>query len=198
MYRRKPKCHLREALGSAAATSLKIDLQTYPIPPSTNIYTPTHLSTMLRRLRISAPIRTYATAPPPAKPFRTGPLPPKAPKPAPAPVPESTTEPPEEPVRDFLYREPLDPARGAAASLRVAQEGVLDPRYKPASRRVIAIICAVPIFIVTSWVLFQREFLGVEQKKHTPRGQQSEDGEGAAAPAVEVVGEGVGVVDAAK
>lgn len=153
---------------------------------------------MLRRLRISAPIRTYATAPPPAKPFRTGPLPSKAPKPAPAPVPESTIEPPEEPVRDFLYREPLDPARGAAASLRVAQEGVLDPRYKPASRRVIAIICAVPIFIVTSWVLFQREFLGVEQKKHTPRGQQSEDGEGAAAPAVEVVGEGVGVVDAAK
>ena len=152
---------------------------------------------MLRRLRTSAPIRIYATAPPPAKPFRTSPLPPKAPKPAPAPISEPTTEPPTEPVRDFLYREPLDPARGAAASLRVAREGVLDPRYKPASRRVVAIICAVPIFIVTSWVLFQRQFLGVEQKKHTGRGQ-SEDGEEVTAPAVEVVGEGVGVVDAAK
>jgi hypothetical protein len=165
--------------------------------PSISVYTPTNLFTMLRRLRIPAPVRTYATAPPPAKPFRTGPLPPKAPKPAPAPAPESTTEPPVEPVRDFLYREPLDPARGAEASLRVAREGVLDPRYKPASRRVIAIICAVPIFLVTSWVLFQRQFLGVEQKKHTARAQ-SDDGEGAAASAVEVVGEGVEVVDAAK
>ena len=149
---------------------------------------------MLRRLRTSAPVRSYATAPPPAKPFKTGPLPPKAPKPAP--TPKSTTEPPT-PVHPWLEREPLDPARGAAASLRVAREGVLDPRYKPASRRVVAIICAVPIFIVTSWVLFQRQFLGVEQKKHTGRGQ-SEDMDGVAAPAVEVVGEGVGVVDAAK
>lgn len=38
----------------------------------------------------------------------------------------------------------------------------------------------------------------MEQKKHAARGQQSGDGEGAAAPAVEVVGEGVGIVDAAK
>jgi hypothetical protein len=149
---------------------------------------------MLRRLRTSAPVRTYATAPPPAKPFKTGPLPPKALKPAP--VPKSTTETPPV-VHPWLDREPLDPARGAAASLRVAREGVLDPRYKPASRRVVAIICAVPIFLVTSWVLFQRQFLGVEQKKHTGRGQ-SEDVEGAVTPAVEVVSEGVGVVDAAR
>lgn len=145
---------------------------------------------MLRRLRPSASIRTYATqAPPPVKPFQTGPLPPKAPRPAPTPQP--TGEPPA-PLPSFLHREPLDPARGAAASLRFAREGVVDPRYKPAARRVIAIICAVPILIVTSWVLFQREFMGVEQKKHTARGEQSEE------PAVEVVGEGVGVVDAAK
>lgn len=149
---------------------------------------------MLRRLRASAPIRTYAThpvAPPPVKPYKTGPLPPKAHKPDPAPKPTTYTPAP----GDFLYSEPLDPARGAAASLRAAREGVLDPRYKPASRRVVAIICAVPIFIVTSYVLFQRQFMGVEQKKHTGR-KQSEAGEGGAAPAVEVVGEGVGVVDA--
>jgi hypothetical protein len=148
---------------------------------------------MLRRLRTPASIRSYAIqAPPPIKPYQTGPLPPKAHKPTP--TPKSTTEPPT-PVRSFLDREPLDPARGVAASLRVVREGVLDPRYKPASRRVIAIICAVPIFIVTSWVLFQRQFLGVEQRKHTERGEQSGnvDVDG---PAVEVVGEGVGVVDA--
>jgi len=167
------------------------------IPLSINDNLPKHLSTMFRRLRTPASIRTYATTPPPVKPYRTGPLPPKAPKLAPAPIRESTAETAEEPVRDFLYREPLDPARGREASLRVVREGVLDPRYKPASRRVIAIICAVPIFIVSSWVLFQRQFLGVEQKKHTGRGQ-SEDGDGVAAPVVEVVGEGVGVVDGAK
>jgi hypothetical protein len=153
-------------------------------PPKQNL-------TMLRRLRAPAPIRSYATqAPPPIKPYQTGPLPPKALKPAPTPKP--TTE-PITPARSFLDREPLDPARGVAASLRVVREGVLDPRYKPASRRVIAIICAVPIFIVTSWVLFQRQFLGVEQRKHTGRGGESEGVDG---PAVEVVGEGVGVVDA--
>jgi hypothetical protein len=146
---------------------------------------------MLRRFRALAPIRSYATqTPPPIRPFQTGPLPPKGPKPTPTPKPTTETS---TPVRSFLDREPLDPARGVAASLRVVREGVLDPRYKPASRRVIAIICAVPIFIVTSWVLFQRQFLGVEQRKHTGRGEQSED---VGAPAVEVVGEGVGVVDA--
>lgn len=137
---------------------------------------------MLRRLRPSAAIRAYATqAPPPVKPYQTGPLPPKGYKPPP--TPESTTsEPtPPTPIPSFLEREPLDPARGAAASLRVAREGVLDPRYKPAARRVVAIICALPVFIVMSWVLYQREFMGVEQKKHKPRGEQSEE------PAVEVV-----------
>lgn len=148
---------------------------------------------MLRRLRPSAAIRSYATqAPPPIKPYQPGPLPPKGYKPPPPTATEPTTsEPsPPTPVRSFLDREPLDPARGAAASLRVAREGVLDPRYKPAARRVVAIICALPIAIVTTWVLYQREFMGVEQKKHTPRGEKSEE------PAVEVVGEGVGVLDA--
>lgn len=149
---------------------------------------------MLRRLRPSASIRSYATqAPPPVKPYQTGSLPPKGYKPPPPPTAEPTASTPTPtPARSFLEREPLDPARGAAASLRVAREGVLDPRYKPAARRVVAIICALPIAIVTTWVLYQREFMGVEQKKHTPRATPSEE------PAVEVVGEGVGVVDAAK
>lgn len=139
---------------------------------------------MLRRLRLSAPMRTFAThtTPPPVKPYKSGPLPPPAPKTTPTPNLNLTPE--ELKSNSWLNHppkpEPLDPARGVAASLRAAREGVLDPRYKPASRRVLAIICAVPIFLVTSWVLFQRQFLGVEQKT---REKKEENG-------VEVVGEG--------
>lgn len=61
--------------------------------------------------------------------------------------------------------EPKDPARGAAAMMRVVREGKLDDRYKPAARRITALICALPILIFTSYVLFQRRFMGVEQKK---------------------------------
>ena len=141
---------------------------------------------MLRRLRPFTNIRTYATnagPPPAAKPYKSGPLPPPAPKPTPT-TPSLNLTPEELKSSSWLSHppkpEPLDPARGAEASLRAAREGVLDPRYKPASRRVLAIICAVPIFLVTSWVLFQRQFLGVEQKK---REKKEEKG-------VEVVGEG--------
>ena len=68
------------------------------------------------------------------------------------------------------------------------REGILDPRYKPASRRVTAIICALPVFLVTSWMLYQREVMGVEQKVHDVRkvqllGEGEESG-------VEVVGQG--------
>jgi hypothetical protein len=56
---------------------------------------------------------------------------------------------------------------------------------------VIAIICAVPIFLVTSWVLFQRQFMGVEQKKRHVGSQEREGAEVVAGEngAVEVVGE---------
>ena len=49
--------------------------------------------------------------------------------------------------------------------MRVVREGKLDDRYKPAARRITALICALPILIFTSYVLFQRRFMGVEQKK---------------------------------
>jgi hypothetical protein len=47
----------------------------------------------------------------------------------------------------------------------VVREGVLDPRYKGAARKYTAIICALPIVIVLSYVLLQRRFMGKEQKK---------------------------------
>ncbi|KAM0717630.1 hypothetical protein Q7P37_007482 [Cladosporium fusiforme] len=144
----------------------------------------------LRRLpQIPLPKRTYATNPPPAAgPYKppSASTPPPARKPTTAtttPQPTSTPATPAPPLKPT--HEPLDPARGAAASLKAAREGVLDPRYKAASRRVVAIICAVPIFLVTSWVLFQRRFMGVEQKKHTAR-ERADEGEGGDA-GVEVV-----------
>jgi hypothetical protein len=72
---------------------------------------------------------------------------------------------------DPAQEHPKDIARGVQASQRVVREGVLDAKYKPAARRVTAIICALPIAIVTSYALYQRRFGGVEQKV---RGQQDD------------------------
>jgi len=103
--------------------------------------------------RLPRLLRTYATAPPP---------PPRQYKPAP---PRAEAEP--SPTLDSPKpkHEPPDPARGQAAMIRYVTEGKLDPRYKPAARRVTAIICAVPILIYTSWLLHKRLVLGEEQKR---------------------------------
>ncbi|KAK6436795.1 hypothetical protein LTR95_007019 [Oleoguttula sp. CCFEE 5521] len=112
-----------------------------------------HARTIATRYRSS-----YTTSvrppPPPARPFGANPSSPEpvAPSLSAAPQIESSAE-------------PLDPARGYAATMRVAREGVLDKRYRPAARRVTAIICAVPVLLVTSWVLYKRQFLGEEQKR---------------------------------
>lgn len=58
-----------------------------------------------------------------------------------------------------------DYVAGQEAAIRAAQEGKSEPRYKSAERRILAIIVATPIFLVTSYFLYQRQFKGVEQKK---------------------------------
>jgi hypothetical protein len=45
----------------------------------------------------------------------------------------------------------------------------LPSKYKPAERKVRAVIIALPVAIVTSWVLYERLFLGQEQKVLVPR-----------------------------
>jgi hypothetical protein len=143
---------------------------------------PSNFANILRRAHSTHP------SPPPPRPFKSGPPPPPATKPAPKPI----TADPIPPTENWFEKEPLDPARGRAASERVVREGILDSRYKPASRRVTAIICALPVFLVTSWMLYQREVLGVEQKVHDVRKvQQLAQGE---QTGLEVIGEGVGVV----
>ena len=61
--------------------------------------------------------------------------------------------------------EPKDPKRGLEATIRVVREGVLDPRYKDAAKKYTRLICALPIAIYTSYELYRRRFLGVQQKK---------------------------------
>lgn len=57
-----------------------------------------------------------------------------------------------------------DPQRGIEASLNVARGGKLDPRYRPAARRVLAIMIALPVTLVLSWELYQRRFMGKEKR----------------------------------
>ena len=65
--------------------------------------------------------------------------------------------------------EPRDIARGIAATQRVVSTGVLDPRYRPASRRILAIIVALPLVIGLGYELFQRRFFGKERKARPVR-----------------------------
>ncbi|KAK5142785.1 hypothetical protein LTR32_004941 [Rachicladosporium monterosium] len=111
----------------------------------------------------------------------TKPLPPPEPRaykpPPPSPTlkePLETTFPPKQSLIKRLFStrnvqplpdaEPKDIARGVEASQRVVRDGFLDPRYRPAARRVTAIICALPLAIYLSYVLFERRFMGKEQK----------------------------------
>ena len=72
--------------------------------------------------------------------------------------------------------EARNPARGMEAAQRVVREGVLDPRYRPAARRVTALLCALPIAIGLGYELFRRRFLGGEQRK-IPRRRTHGEGE---------------------
>lgn len=55
--------------------------------------------------------------------------------------------------------------RGFEASQQVVRTGKLPAKYRSASWRVQSVIVAAPIAIVTSIVLYQRLFMGVEQKR---------------------------------
>ncbi|KAK0782765.1 hypothetical protein LTS02_012069 [Friedmanniomyces endolithicus] len=72
--------------------------------------------------------------------------------------------------------EPRDITRGLEASQRVVRDGILDARYRPAARRVTAIICALPIAIYLSYELFERRFMGKEQKVRPVHAAREEEG----------------------
>jgi hypothetical protein len=116
------------------------------------------------RLALHRQFRRLATSskppPPPTGPYKSIPHPEKKP------IEPLTSEQAVEVVFPETPKpEPLDPARGVAASQRVVREGVLDPRYRGAAVRYTAIIVALPILIYTSWILYERQILGVEQKR---------------------------------
>ncbi|KAI7546845.1 hypothetical protein KC331_g5362 [Hortaea werneckii] len=74
-------------------------------------------------------------------------------------------------------------ARALEASRRYITEGFKDPRYRSAARRVTAIICALPLALYLSYELFQRRFMGKEQKLRPVKPS------GEVKPAVEGAGE---------
>jgi hypothetical protein len=60
----------------------------------------------------------------------------------------------------------LEPLRARAAARDFVRSGTLDKKYKPAVRRVTAAIIATPIAIILGWELYQRQFLGKEQRTY--------------------------------
>lgn len=118
------------------------------------------------RFRLPPLCRYYSVQPPPGRPYKPG-----TPKSSTAEA-GSPIETPASPSPTQPRKEPLDPQRGRAASQRYVETGVLDPRYKKSSRQVISIICAIPVLVVTSWVLYQRQFLGVERKRIVKEGSE--------------------------
>ncbi|KAH9822879.1 hypothetical protein Tdes44962_MAKER00707 [Teratosphaeria destructans] len=121
--------------------------------------------------------RCYSAArPPPPRPYQPDERSPKSPPQPPAPPP-STPKPrsflsrlnpfaPPEPPQPAapVVKEPQDISRGWEATRKVITTGVLEPRYRPAARRVTAIIVGLPIVIGLGYELFQRRFMGKERK----------------------------------
>ncbi|WPH02095.1 Hypothetical protein R9X50_00495000 [Acrodontium crateriforme] len=110
--------------------------------------------------------------PPTPKAYKPSPANPAAPKPK-LEEPALPITPPKKPSLlsrlspfkpDPFLAEPRDFARGIAASQQVVRTGVLPARYRPAARKIISIICALPIALYLSWELYQRRFMGKEQK----------------------------------
>lgn len=94
------------------------------------------------------------------------------------PTPASSNDSKPDSTGGATFREPLDPQRGYEASVRVAQGGKLDARYRPAARRVLAIMVALPFSIWLSWELFQRRYMGKEQKRITRDGAGGKSSKG--------------------
>ncbi|RMZ06618.1 hypothetical protein D0862_04566 [Hortaea werneckii] len=80
-------------------------------------------------------------------------------------IPEEQPAPEPQPTPSQPKEQPSDTAaRALEASRRYITEGFKDPRYRSAARRVTAIICALPLALYLSYELFQRRFMGKEQK----------------------------------
>ncbi|KAI6788607.1 hypothetical protein KC360_g1097 [Hortaea werneckii] len=101
---------------------------------------------------------------------------PEEPAPEPKPAPSPPKQQPQQQPSDTA-------ARALEASRRYITEGFKDPRYRSAARRVTAIICALPLALYLSYELFQRRFMGKEQKVRPtkPSGEVKPSVEGAEA-----------------
>ncbi|KAL1303860.1 hypothetical protein AAFC00_000316 [Neodothiora populina] len=79
------------------------------------------------------------------------------------------------PVPEYKGRIPRAPQAESPSTVQVLRaipeipkdERTKDERYKSTFRRVLSAMCAAPIAIVLTYVMYQRLVLGVEQKKYT-------------------------------
>ena len=149
--------------------------------------------------------------PPPARPYRRQTVEERAalkrpdpPPPSPQPRPHSRTlhllsrylnpfhEPdpsptPTKPQPKAVEPEPRDPARGLAATTRFVKEGIIDPRYKAASRRWVVGITSLVLAIGLTPEVWRRTIRG-EKRREMP-GPKKEEGAGGK---MEGAGEGEG------
>ena len=71
---------------------------------------------------------------------------------------------------------PRDLARGLEASQRVVRDGVLDPRYRSAARKVGAIIIALPFVFFLGYELAMRRFAGKQVRRREYVGMEVDGG----------------------
>jgi hypothetical protein len=77
-----------------------------------------------------------------------------------------------------LIEGPRNPERGLEAAKNVVRSGKLDERYRRAAWQYTKIICLLPLVIYLSWELYQRRFLGKEQKRLVPKEAEKQEGMG--------------------
>ncbi|OWP02485.1 hypothetical protein B2J93_61 [Marssonina coronariae] len=144
-----------------AATAVRAPVSPSKPPPATMAAKEASGPARRKDAPSPTPTRTTASSPrppvgPPPPPAR--PIPPAAPKPPPTPRADVPMA-----ARDSAVVSGISTRTGARPNTAGSQQ--LPKNYKPVARRVTAAIVALPIALVTGYVLFQRLVLGQEKKK---------------------------------
>lgn len=81
------------------------------------------------------------------------------------------------PTQPEAVPEPRDPARGLAATTRFVKEGIIDPRYKAASRRWVLVLTSLVLAIGLTPEVWRRTIKG-EKRKEPSRPKANVEGAG--------------------
>ncbi|KAI9732725.1 MAG: hypothetical protein M1818_007459 [Claussenomyces sp. TS43310] len=155
---------------SAILNALHNRTSNSPPPPPPPASSPTSLLQNPTPLSYKPTAPLSSSTPPRAKPTSktTGPLPstPSSTSPPPSPPPEAKPTPVRPPISalNASIVSQISARAGARSSAAAADRRELPPNYKPVARKVTLVIVALPIAVVTSWVLYQRLVKGEERK----------------------------------